>query len=280
MFGDRMSYMSETYWLTVAERKSAKLQNEDDESDDEDIMNLQVKEERISTGERIQTFSLPGYRVRQLVAATELVPGLPNQNFHRIDKYFTPSRTIIPPAFSTPPTTFIEPGPSSSSLTSLESAQIASAALDRDRQLAVRLQKELDRQDEDIDVEGNRRHISGAGASDDDSFGGFEDDEEPQCTSPPNFGGSDTSDSSSSSSSSDTESDGGPRGEKLSNRPPGTSKDWGIDVTSLKARRRQAFYRAKVAARYDKGHNAQVFEPNIMVSVKIPPKDRATGVDN
>ena len=165
-------------------------------------------------------------------------------------------------------------------LTSLESAQIASAALDRDRQLAVKLQKELDQQDEDIDVEGNRRHISGAGASDDDSFGGFEDDEEPQCTSPPNFGGSDTSDSSSSSSSSDTESDGGPRGEKLSNRPPGTSKDWGIDVTSLKARRRQASYRAKVAARYEKGHNVQVFEPNMMVSVKIPPKDRATGVDN
>ena len=53
MFGGRMPYMSESNWLTVAERKSAKFQNEDGESDDEDTVNLQAREERVGTGERI-----------------------------------------------------------------------------------------------------------------------------------------------------------------------------------------------------------------------------------
>ena len=114
-----------------------------------------------------------------------------------------------------------------------------------------------------MDIEENP--LSGARVSDDDSFGGFEDDEEPRGTSPPNFGGSGTSDSSLISLSTEGQSDDNPlsenKGRKLGliNRPPGAPKDWGIDVTSLRARRRQASYRVKVAARYNKGHNVQVF---------------------
>ena len=65
MFGGRMSNMTEENWLTVTEKKTAKLQNEDGQLDDEDSINLQSRLERSSIGESIGgTDSLPGSRVR------------------------------------------------------------------------------------------------------------------------------------------------------------------------------------------------------------------------
>ena len=127
-----MSYMTESNWLTMNERQSAKLENEDGELDDKNTVNLQAREERVGTRERIQTASLPGHCVRRVVASKEFVPGLLKQDFRRIDSYYTPSRTINPSAFSAPQSTSIEPESSSSSLTALRVAQIASSVLDHD----------------------------------------------------------------------------------------------------------------------------------------------------
>ena len=182
-----------------------------------------------------------------------------------------------------PSATIAEAGPSSHVAISIAS----SALQETDHRLALRLQKELDRQENTQGFENNPGQISHQGAPSDGSFEGFEDDKEDGGTSALNFGGTSTSDSSLASISSDTESDDDLMGENehdensgLSNRPPGAPKDWGIDLNSLKARRRQATSHAKIAAKYDKGHNVEVFKVGSIVSVKIPPKDRPTGVDN
>ena len=146
--------------------------------------------------------------------------------------------------------------------------------------------KELDRQTDDETANHSDDFLS-YGHHTDGSFAGLEDDEEAGGTHAPKFGDERTPESSLSSLSSEAVSEDGLADENdysnnlgLTNRPPGAPKDWGIDVISLKARHRQVSYRAKVAARYDKGHNVEVFTVGSIMSVKIPPKDRPTGVDN
>ena len=297
MFGGRMPFMDASNWLTVMERQSAKPQIEDGFEDDKDSLNLQARFERTNNPEYsvgIQTASLPGHRLRRTLALKSFTPGLPSHDFQDIADLYTPSRTIPPPDFSAPPAPSAspmtsgsappaEPGPSTRTI----AASLASSALqEADRQLAVRLQKELDRQIDDKTAN-HSGDFSSYGHHTDGSFAGFEDDEEAGGTHAPRFGDIETPESSLSSLSSEAELEHGLSDENdysknlgLTNRPPGAPKDWGIDVTSLKARHRQASHRAKVAARYDKGHNVEVFKVGSIVSVKIPPKDRPTGVVN
>ena len=297
MFSGRMPFMDASNWLTIMERQSAKIQNEDGFEDDEDSLNLQASFERTNSPEYsagIQTASLPGHRLRRTLALKLFTPGLPSHDFQDIADLYTPSRTIPPPDFSAPPAPSAspmtsgsappaEPGPSTRTI----AASLASSALqEADRQLAVRLQKELDRQI-DNETANHSDDFSSYGYHTDGSFAGFKDDEEAGGTHAPRLNDKRTPESSLSSLSSEAELEHGLSDEndysknlELTNRPPGARKNWGIDVILLKARHRQAFYRAEVAARYDKGHNVEVFKVGSVVSIKIPPKDRSTGIDN
>ena len=90
---------------------------------------------------------------------------------------------------------------------------------------------------------------------------------------------SDDGDQSSTSESS--ENDAGNtwrRTLKLQNKPPGAPKDWGIDLTSLKARRRQHMTRLKQADRLNKDRRVIVFKNGQIVTVKVPKKERPIGL--
>ncbi|MCJ1461104.1 hypothetical protein MMC28_011486 [Mycoblastus sanguinarius] len=111
----------------------------------------------------------------------------------------------------------------------------------------------------------------GAPAGDEDLSGPSDDEDGPDEPDEP----------TESSSASDEGSDSMYRSQRtLSNRPPGAPKDSGIDITTLKARKRQANTRRVTAARYTKKNNTQVFNNGTIVSVKIPKKERPTGLDN
>ena len=89
-----------------------------------------------------------------------------------------------------------------------------------------------------------------------------------------------SSSSSSSSNYSDDHPGDNPQANPLRNRPVGAPKDWGIDLTTIKARRRQATYRGKLAARHNRRYKARSFEIGAVVTVKIPKKERATSIDD
>ena len=67
----------------------------------------------------------------------------------------------------------------------------------------------------------------------------------------------------------------------LRNRPVGEhNKDYGIDVVALKARQRLATNRKKVSERFNSKRKAVVFDVGSIVTVKIPKKERPTGIEN
>ena len=96
MFGGRMPYMTEENWLTVEERKDAKLQNEDGEEVDEDSIDLQARFELSDTGVAIQSARLPGTRIKQGLQKG-FAPGAAHVDFEFADQFITPSRIMGPP---------------------------------------------------------------------------------------------------------------------------------------------------------------------------------------
>lgn len=142
MFGGRMSNMTEENWLTVTERKTAKLQNEDGQLDDEDSINLQSRLERSSIGESIGgTDSLPGSRVQRITAST-FTPGAISINFEHTRDFMTPSRIPLHSRTLSSSRLNVDAslslGPSSQSRIS---SQQTSARKKTDRQMALRLQR-------------------------------------------------------------------------------------------------------------------------------------------
>ena len=94
IFGGRMPYMTTENWLTVSERKSAKLQNEDGKEDDEDSINLQARFEISNASEPIQSAHLPGNRIRTSNIMNSFIPGASAIDFSRVDQFYTPFRLI------------------------------------------------------------------------------------------------------------------------------------------------------------------------------------------
>lgn len=230
MFGGRMPNMTEENWLTVMERKTAKLQNEDGQLDDEDSINLQSRLERSSIGEPIGgTDSLPGSRVRRITANT-FTSGATSINFEHTRDFMTPSR--IPLHSGTASSSHINVDASSSSRSLSQSktskSQTPSAREKMDRQMALRLQKVLDREESNDDVFESTRPRSSVFSE----FSGFSDDD---ARDDANNNADDSSADDSPTTSESQSPDQSNTSSRLRNRPPGASKDYGIDVTTIKA---------------------------------------------
>lgn len=63
MFDGCMSNMTEENWLTIVEKKTAKLQNKDEEIDKKDNINLQAHLEQSNLDEPIENATLSGYYI-------------------------------------------------------------------------------------------------------------------------------------------------------------------------------------------------------------------------
>ena len=137
MFGGRLPFMTEENWLTVAERKEAKIPNEDGSLDDEDSINFQARIERSDTGTPFRSSQLPGDLIRQGNLIRNFVPGSQQLvDFEYVDHFLSPSRDMGPlpqPQRQRAPT----PTTSSSLLRLAQQAPMSEAA---DFQLALRLQ--------------------------------------------------------------------------------------------------------------------------------------------
>ena len=96
MFGGRMPYMTEENWLTVAERKEAKLQNENCQEDDEDSINLQARSE-YEIDEPVQSSLLPGNRLLATNLTHTFVPTSFYLDMTYAEQFLSPSQDMGPP---------------------------------------------------------------------------------------------------------------------------------------------------------------------------------------
>ena len=317
MFGGRMPYMSEDNWLTLEERRTARLQNENGEEDDEDSINLEARFERSDAGIPVGPVeSLPGSRARNGLA--HFAPSAPNFHMDEAECIITPSRdrpstprptTVAPSALSRRPSGLRhseladssnshtpEAGPSIQSK-AWHAVQVARhAQTEEDARLALQLARELeleafpddvnDHEASEDDYLGNLFLSAGNSPENmlsdnhsdeaDDEHGTLEGDPSPEShTNSPSRVRRPSSETTSVPEQ--TRSSRHPRQKLLHNHPPGAPKDWGIDLVSLKARRRQKTARRKMVERHSRRRNTKVYRPSDIVTVQIPKKDRLSG---
>ena len=94
-----MPYMTEDTWLTLSERRMARLENENGEEDDEDSINLQARFERSDAGSPVVAASLPGTRPRNALGS--FTPAAPNTRIGEAEHLLSPYRPWTPARRST-----------------------------------------------------------------------------------------------------------------------------------------------------------------------------------
>ena len=236
-----MPYLNEDNWLTVEERRTTRVPNEDgNPPDDEASVDYQIRMERTDAGYTIPSASaLPGAQIRD--GRYNKPTGVPDINFSNLRTPSRPPKSTSGPSIqSQTATSGLSFQPPMSSLAGLTTTS-SNPTLPTQEEILMHYSEMVAKQ---LDKQLNPQ--KGAPAGDEDLSGPSDDEDGPDEPDEP----------TESSSASDEGSDSMYRSQRtLSNRPPGAPKDSGIDITTLKARKRQANTRRVTATRYTKKNN-------------------------
>ncbi len=268
MFDGKMPYLDDNTWLGLQDRGTAKLVNEDGEpSDNEKSIDFQVRIERTDAGIAVPSSSaLPCSQIKS--GPLNRVMELPTFDFA------TASYPTDTPSASTRKKTkkVIRAGssnnatvePSKNSTVTLRIAEQSNSALATSSHQGASDENVAESSAQTAQILVDAALTSHLTDHPSDEEGGAHGDNQ-------------ADDGDESEQARFTRFINSPR---LSNQPPGTQIEQGIDYHVLKARKRQASWRVKLATRHSKRHDLRVFEKNNIVAVMIPKIDRPGTCDS